>query len=322
MLLRRLTFFGGKGGVGKTTMASAFALAGGAAGERTLLVSTDPAHSTSDLLGVELGDAPSPVAEQVDAVEIDEVATAAAYVERVREDAHRSLPRDVHATVDRHLDLAGRAPGTLEAAAFDRLLDLFDLCPDRYDRVVVDTAPTGHTLRMLQLPDLLTAWAEGLAAQRGRSARVERWARGLDGDDGPVEDPVLRRLRARRDRLRSARDRLLDDAVFRLVLTPERLPVAETARALTTLGAAGLTVGAVVVNRVLPAEADGEYVVARRTQQRVHVEDARGRFGAHGLVLVEQTPRDLTDRSALIEVGCRLRRSGREQGASAGGSSR
>ena len=153
---RPIAFVGGKGGVGKTTVATALSLALADSGERTLLVSTDPAHSTSDLLGTALGAQPIRIGEALDAVEIDAEQEADRYVAAVRSDVHRLVAPAVRATVDRHLDLARRGAGTLESALLDRLADLLSLGTAEYDRVVVDTATTGHTLRLLEMPELVT----------------------------------------------------------------------------------------------------------------------------------------------------------------------
>ena len=295
---RPVVFLSGKGGVGKTTLATALALVLAERGERVLLVSTDPAHSTTDLLGVPLGPEPTAVAAGWWAMELDAEREALAHVERIKADAAASVSRDVLPAVERHLDLAAQSPGTVESALVDRLGDVLTWCPERFDRVVVDTAPTGHTLRLLALPSLLTAWVEGLVRRRERVAGTERWARNLAGEGGPVSDPVLDRLRARRDRLDAARRRLLSDAVFHLVLVPERLPVAETARALEVLDTAGLTVGALIVNRVLPA-ADGEFMRGRLAAQAERLAELRARFAGRPVVQVEHLPGDVTTRQEL-----------------------
>ncbi len=303
---RPIAFVGGKGGVGKTTVATALALASAAAGERTLLVSTDPAHSTSDLLGTPLGSEPIRIGELLDAVEIDAEQQADRYVAAVRADVHRLVAPAVRDTVDRHLDLARRGAGTLESALLDRLADLLAACPGDYDRIVIDTAPTGHTLRLLAMPELVTGWIEGLVRQREKVHGVDRMLRNMAGREPDHEDPVLDRLRRQRTRLRELRRRLTEDAVFHAVLIPERLPIEETVRALPAFEAAGLTVGTVVVNRVLPAEADGGFLAARREQQETYLQELRERLRGRRLVEVAQQPRDVATRGALAEFQAQL----------------
>jgi arsenite-transporting ATPase len=308
--VRPVTLIGGKGGVGKTTTAAALATASAAAGLRTLLVSTDPAHSTGDLLRTTLGDAPTEVDTSLWAVEIDAERTADAHVERVRADAHRLVGPEVRVTVDRHLDLAKRGAGTLESAVLDRLAELLVDEAGTYDRVVVDTAPTGHTLRLLAMPELLRGWVGGLVRQRERVRGLDRALANLTGDDARSDDPVVVRLRARADRLTALRRRFHEDAVIHLVCLPERLPIEETVRAEATLRDAGLRVGAVVVNQVLPDDAEGAFVASRRDQQREHLADIDRRLGHRQVVHVPQLPHDVRGpddlaavRDALVAAG-------------------
>lgn len=270
---RTVRFVGGKGGVGKTTTATALASVAAQRGHRTLLVSTDPAHSTGDLLRTPLSDEPSEVAGGLWAVEIDAQAAADAHIERVREDARSLVSREVLATVDRHLDLARRAAGTLESAVVDRLADLLVDRSHRFERVVVDTAPTGHTLRLLAMPELLRGWVGGLVRQRERQRGLDRAVRNLARDESADRDPVLARLQLRAERLAGLRRRIHDDAIVHLVTVPERLAIEETLRAEAELVAAGLRTGTLVVNQVIPADADGAFVSARRDQQRIHLAD-------------------------------------------------
>ncbi|HEV2092335.1 MAG TPA: ArsA family ATPase [Rubrobacter sp.] len=304
--LRRLVFFGGKGGVGKTTLAAAFATSLAGRGEKTLLVSTDPAHSTSDVLGAKLSGVPAQLEENLWGVEIDASADAAAYVERVKEDAKGSVSPEVMPAVRQHLELAKSSPGTEESALFDRFVDLIALSPGEYDRIVFDTAPTGHTLRLLTLPALLTAWVEGMVRQREKVAGMERMLRNLAGKEGSDEDPILNRLRGRRDRFHHARHRLLEDTTFYLALIPERLPIEETARALQTLTQGDIHVGALVVNRVLPEMDEGEFMRSRLAQQAEYLAEIEERFGSRQIVRVYQDARDVTSRGQLTSIAGQL----------------
>ncbi|EAR22112.1 ArsA family ATPase [Nitrococcus mobilis] len=305
--MARLIFFGGKGGVGKTTLAAAFALRRAEAGERVLLVSTDPAHSTGDVLGRVLGAEPSRVAGTLWAVEIDAAAEAERHIERIKADARAAVSPEVIATVERQLDLARSSPGTDEAALFDRFVELIGRCPEEFERIVFDTAPTGQTLRLLTLPSLLTAWVQGVRRQRERVSGMERMLRNMAGRE-PVraEDPVLERLAERQRRFEQARRRLLEDACFYLVLIPERLPIEETARALRALQASHLTVGRLLINRVLPADAEGAFMRARLSQQAEYLAEIERRFAATGIVHIVHDPHDITTLEQLRTVATQL----------------
>ena len=303
---RRLVFFGGKGGVGKTTLAAAFATLLAGRGEKTLLVSTDPAHSTSDVLGAKLSGEPTRIEENLFGVEIDAAADAEAYVERVKEDARESVSPEVLPAVRQHLDLAKSSPGVEESALFDRFVDLIALSPGEYDRIVFDTAPTGHTLRLLTLPALLTAWVEGMVRQREKVAGMERMLRNLAGEEGSEEDPTLKRLRERRDKFHHARHRLLEDASFYLVLIAERLPIEETSRTLRTLTEGGIEVEGLIVNRVLPKAAEGDFMRARLEQQSEYLDEINTKFKDQKVIRIEQDARDITERKQLRGIAEQL----------------
>lgn len=307
LLTRPLVFVGGKGGVGKTTVAAALAILLARRGERTLLVSTDPAHSTGDIFGAALDDSPRSVYEGVDAVEIDVARRAAAYIDRIKEEAASSVSRDVLPSVHRHLEAAKAAPGTEESALFDRFVDLMSTCPGEYDRIVFDTAPTGHTLRLLALPALLSVWIRGIVRQREKAAGVERMVRNLAGSGSvPEPDRVLDHLRDRQQRFHEARERLHHDSTFLVVLVPERLPIEETARTVTALSANDIAIGGLVVNRVLPEIDEGPFLAARIEQQRQHLGEIRTRFEGLALTEVLHDPRDVTSLEQLERIAEQL----------------
>ncbi|MFV2195421.1 ArsA family ATPase [Nocardiopsis sp. LOL_012] len=244
-----IVFVGGKGGVGKTTLAAARALALADAGRRVLVLSTDPAHSLGDALEAPLSDGPAAVAPNLWAAEPDAEAAVRRRVARVAEDARRAVPREVLPAVHRHLDRAAAAPGMAESALADLLIDRMDEVGRLWDHLVVDSAPTGHLLRLLDLPALLTPWVVGLARQRERARRAEAFADAV-GTGAPEGDPLLERLHERRRRLERATARLREDASVTLVTLPRRVVLAETARAVERLTGAGFRLGPVVVNQI------------------------------------------------------------------------
>ena len=246
-----IVFFGGKGGVGKTTMAAAHALRFADQGLRTLLISTDPAHSLGDALAMPLGDKPLQVTERLWAREPDADAALRRRVRRIGDDAAQALPREILPAVSRHLEHAAAGPGMVESALADLLMDTMEEVPERWDRLVVDSAPTGHLLRLLHLPELLTPWVQGLARQRERAVDAERFAIGVvGGSQENGDDPLLEKLHARRRKLERATTRLRQDAEVRLILVPRRMVLAETDRAARELMEAGFRLGTVVVNQV------------------------------------------------------------------------
>ncbi|MEZ5417021.1 MAG: ArsA family ATPase [Vicinamibacterales bacterium] len=271
LLDREVLFFGGKGGVGKTTCAAATALAASRAGRRVLLVSTDPAHSTSDIFERPIGPEPVALLPNLWGLEIDAATESARYVGEVKERVRQLFGHSILKEAYKQIDLAASMPGAEEVALFDRMGNLIRGEDARFDLVVFDTAPTGHTLRLVRMPELMDAWIRALT--RSRRAML-----GVEGDDR--EDPILMSLRDRFERLQALRARLMSGrtTAFVLVLIPERLPIEETARALTQLDETGVRIGGLVVNRVLPAHTTDAFLQARREQEQVYLDEIASRF--------------------------------------------
>jgi arsenite/tail-anchored protein-transporting ATPase len=304
LLERRVLFFGGKGGVGKTTVASAFAVAAADAGLKTLLVSTDPAHSTSDVFERSVGPEPTPITEHLFALEIDPEREAEQYVNDVKARIADATPPRLVAEVERQIDIARVSPGAEEAALFDRFTRLLEHDGAFYDRIIFDTAPTGHTLRLLALPEHMTLWMSGLISRRKKVNALGRmWrtvAGAAAGSDVVRDDPVLAALTERRHRFEHARTVMTDRAqtAFVFVIVPERLPILETERALRVLEKYGIPVGGVIVNRILP-DVDETFIKKRRQREAEYLRTIETTFEAVPLLHLPLFETDIAGLAAL-----------------------
>jgi arsenite-transporting ATPase len=307
LLDREVLFFGGKGGVGKTTCASATALAASRAGRRVLLVSTDPAHSTSDIFEREIGSEPQPISPSLYAMEIDAASESRHYVTEVKKHIAQLFGHEILKEANRQIDLAATMPGAEEVALFDRMGALIRGEDERFDMIIFDTAPTGHTLRLIRMPELMEAWIKALS--RSRRAML-----GVDQDD--KQDPIMITLSERLERLRLLRARLVSGRTtgFVLVLIPERLPIEETSRALEQLDDAGVRVGALIVNRVLPTETTDAFLAARRRQEQVYLAEIDRRFSSQPIIRVPQLESDVYGLAALERVSVMLMEGSRVNG--------
>ena len=307
----RVLFFGGKGGVGKTTLAAAHAVASADAGTKTLLVSTDPAHSTSDVLEAALGPEPQPVTEGLWAIEIDPEQEADRYVADVKARIADTTPPRLWGEVERQIDIARVSPGAREAALFDRVARILET-ETAYGRLIFDTAPTGQTLQLLSLPEMMQTWMSGLIGRRKKlnvAAKMWRNVAGSvkakeGGDQEQDADPVLAALEARRNRFMHTRSMLTDAAqtTFHFVVIPERLPILETERAVAVLDQYGIPVGDVFVNRVLPAEVEGAFLARRRERQQEYLARITTAFAKHPVHHVPLIDRDVVGLGALREL--------------------
>lgn len=322
LLTRPLLFIGGKGGVGKTTTAAALALRIADQGRRALLVSTDPAHSLADLFGRTIGDTQTELAPSLCALEIDPDRQADAHLAAVKDRMKGLVHPRAYDEIDRQLDLAKLAPGTMEAAMLERMAEVMALAGRDYDHVVFDTAPTGHTVRLLSLPEVMAAWTDGLLGHRERSAKLGSALRHLGGgrkrgddlsrlenaadhDEGSRDARLNEILQERRRKLVRAREQLLDRAVcaFLLVLNPDRLSLLETVKAHKILERVSISVAGLVVNRVLPDEADGEFLLARREQEGLYLEEIDRTFASLPRVRVPLLPGDVHEFETLRRLG-------------------
>jgi arsenite-transporting ATPase len=259
--MERFVFFGGKGGVGKTTVSSAYAKECAGTGLETLLVSTDPAHSTADVFDQSFGDDPQAV-EGIDGLSVMEI-DPDDELERHLMETKRALGDQVSPAmvneIDRQIEMAHQTPGAYEAALFDRFIGVMRE-PDPYDRIVFDTSPTGGTLRLLSLPAFLEGWIDRLLQKRKQS--VELFERAAIGNREPRRvmegDPIVARLQERKEQFSFAKRTLRDEAAFFLVVNPDELSIRETRRAIEDLSTHDLGVRGLAVNKLTPAPDDDE----------------------------------------------------------------
>lgn len=255
--MHKYTFFSGKGGVGKTTLAAATAVRTAEAGKRTLIVSTDPASNLADVFERPIGSRVTELAPNLFALEIDPDAATKEYGERALAPLRAALPPDAMKVLEEQF----RSACTVEIASFDRFTDFLE--DTEFDHVVFDTAPTGHTLRLLELP---VDW----------SRHIEEAAQGTGQTCiGPVAS--LQGAKAKYDRAIAV---LRDPGAteFTLVCRPERISVDELLRARKELRTLGIGNFRVVVNGVIPIGAGGPFE-NQSTSQREQVRRLSGKLG-------------------------------------------
>ena len=298
----RFVFFGGKGGVGKTTVSSAYAHKSARAGQAVLLVSTDPAHSTADVFGQSFDDDPTPVRgyDTLSVMEIDPEAAVDDHLMDVKRSLGDQVSPGIVNEIDRQIELAHRTPGAHEAALFDRFIEVMDDAA-AYDRVVFDTSPTGGTLRLLSLPEYLGGWIDRLLEKRRES--LDLYERAAIGDREPrrtrAGDPIIARLRQRKETFAFAGETLRTDATFFLVMNPDRLSLRETARTVDRLDEYDLHVSGLVVNRLTPEpdpEEDGRgarYLRDTIETERARLEETRESFEPPVVATIEARAREV-----------------------------
>jgi arsenite-transporting ATPase len=253
-------FFSGKGGVGKTTMACATAVQEADAGRKTLIVTTDPASNLADVFEQPIGHQVVPITgvPNLFAMEIDPDKATEEYRERILGPFRAVMPEDVTKVLEEQF----RSPCTTEIASFDRFVDFMDT--DGFDVVIFDTAPTGHTIRLLELPVDWSQFISESAKGAGQTCL------------GPVQ--AIQESKAKYDRA----IRLLSDAGrtrFIFVLQPEQTAIFETERSANELRSIGVHSQEIIINGILPAAVCDEPLFrSRYDMQQRHLVDIANKF--------------------------------------------
>jgi len=283
----RYLFFTGKGGVGKTSIACATAIQFAEAGKNVLLVSTDPASNVGQVFSVEIGNriTPIPAVPRLSGLEIDPEAAAHAYRERLVGPVRGVLPDDVVKGIEESLSGAC----TTEIAAFDEFTALLinTVLTADFQHIIFDTAPTGHTIRLLQLPG---AWSGFLEAGKGDASCL-----------GPLAG-----LEKQRTQYKAAVDALADPAKTRLVLVAraQQATLREVAHTHEELAAIGLKQQHLVINGILPAvEADNDPLAAAiHEREKTALKNIPATLSALPRDLVQLKPFNLVGLDALRQL--------------------
>ena len=296
--MARLLLFGGKGGVGKTTTSTSTAVGLADSGLKVLLVSSDPAHSTSDSLGVQLGPEPTPVegVEGLWGLELDPEARISDHIPKLTESLGPMLGGQ-----DPELNASEMVlPGLDEAMAFDELLKHLEN-PD-WDVIVFDTAPTGHTLRFLALPEIIEKWAEKIIRMHRLTGGIRALMFGAKEGDKMREE-----LEKFRRRVLHVRRILCNPEVtrFTLVTIPEKMGVNETLRAYESLAEFNLPVSGCVINRMTP-NLDNDFIQTRRINERKNVDQLRSELPDLYLHEVELKDSDIHGLDLLRSINSEL----------------
>jgi len=319
--MARLLLFGGKGGVGKTTTSAATAVWLADAGLRVLLVSSDPAHSTSDSLDVELESTPTPVegVPGLFGLEMDPESKISSVLPKMGEMMNgmngsgglgglgglsMMLEPNAKEEMDAMRDEVKASdmviPGLDEALAFDELLRHVE--DPTWDVIVFDTAPTGHTLRFLSLPELIESWSDKIIRMMRVSGGLRSMLFGRKESDAMKEE--LERFRRRVLHVRRV---LSNESItsFTLVTIPERMGINETLRAHASLTEYKLPVPNCLVNRLTP-EFDHPFLAHRRAAELDRVEELKTEMPEVNIATMELLDDEVVGIEALREVGIRL----------------
>lgn len=276
-------FFGGKGGVGKTVMAGAAALWGAKQGRRTLLASTNPVHSLSNLFEQDVFGKAACVCdeEKCYAFEIDTRDTIERSKREIREKINWFLKfADITTKAEDFIESATMNPAFEESAMFENMMDI--MFKDEYDFYVFDTAPTANARRLLGMSKVYSLWVEKMLKSREEAKSLREM---LSFSKKEEKDPLMDYLLDFKNRMAHAKELLTDDQLtaFFFVTLPESLPIAVITRFINWFHEFGIPVGGVIVNGLIQKDQVGEnaveFVRNRVLMQDEHMEEIWQIFG-------------------------------------------
>ncbi|MBN1641487.1 MAG: ArsA family ATPase [Anaerolineae bacterium] len=297
----RILLMTGKGGVGKTSVAAATALRCADLGYRTIVVSTDAAHSLADALDMPLGPDAAQVAGHLWAQELDVLDQAERHLGSLKRYAASAFAvRGLERIVAEELTVL---PGLEELTSLIRVVQLYD--EGAYDVIVMDCAPTGATLQLLAMPEAGRWYLERLLPLEKRVFALVRPVLRAVSDRPIPEQAVYDALALLVEQLKRMQALLSDPAhtSARLVVNPEKMVIVETRRAYTYLSLYGYAVDALICNRLLPAEADGAYLEQWRAIQQGYREVIEASFAPLPILDVPLFEREVVGLDMLRRMG-------------------
>jgi arsenite-transporting ATPase len=300
----RIVLYSGKGGVGKTSLSAATAIRAAKLGRRTLVVSTDSAHSLADALDRKVGADPTPVLPGLDAVEIDVNQELASHWGTIHEYLTRFMTfRGIDETVAEEIAIL---PGMEELFSLVRVKAWAEC--GRWDFIVIDCAPTGDTVRMLAVPEVLSFYFSRILPLQRTVVRTVRPVAQRMTDMPIPSDDVFGAVKRVYDEMEGVGPLLQDPkrSSIRIVLNPERMVINESQRLYTYLSLFGFSVDAVIANRVLPEEARSRYFDRWFDIQAGHLASARADFDPLPFFEAPLFDREMVGTEMLDEFGRRV----------------
>ena len=315
-------FFIGKGGVGKTTVAAAYALRKAGMGLKTYIISLDPAHNLGDVFNMELGDKPRRITGNLWGIEVDYDAMIRKYLAELADRI-----KDVYGylkifNLDRYIDVLKHSPGIEEQASLEKIIEIIRDYGEagKADVIVFDTPPTGLMLRIMALPTISLIWIDKLLDLRLAILQRRRAVEKITGEkikaviggreivvaSDAEEDPIYRELVELR-RMYNWINNILTDpdrASVALIINPETLPVLEAYRAYMFTRRINVHVGSIVINKVLKEEEVMGSLKARLREQEEAIREAEKLFTGLNFYMVpymEREPRGLEELSKIVE---------------------
>jgi arsenite-transporting ATPase len=309
---RRYIMFGGKGGLGKTTLSATCAFWLARRGKRVLLFSVDPQASLSDIFQRDIfGKGAVPIMENLWAQEVDADRRIKDYQEEIRKKildmyGFERVPEEI----DNYIAAASAEPAMEESAIFDAVVDI--IVQEDYDYYIYDLVPLGHALYYLSMAKVYDEWINRITKLREEMRQYDQVAATLRRQETVEEDKILDELVTIKNRINASSQILTDKrrTAFFFVLVPEEMILLDTRKAAELFSRFDVPISGYVVNRVLPPELAGDnipqYLRNRLAMQQKYLAEIKSSFGNQILGYVPEMERDVTGLKMIEELAQRL----------------
>jgi arsenite-transporting ATPase len=309
---RRYIMFGGKGGLGKTTLSATSAFWLARQGKRVLLFSVDPQASLSDIFQKDIfGKGPVPIMQNLWAQEVDADRRIKDYQEEIRKKILDMYGFDrVPEEIDNYIAAASAEPAMEESAIFDAVVDI--IVQGDYDYYIYDLVPLGHALYYLSMAKVYDEWINKITKLREEMRQYDQVAATMRREETLEEDKILGELMYIKERINASSQILTDKrrTAFFFVLVPEEMIILDTKKAAELFARFDVPLSGYVVNRVLPSDLGAgqipEYLRNRIAMQQKYLKEIQSTFGAQILAHVPEMERDVTGLPMIERLAERL----------------
>jgi len=309
---RRYIMFGGKGGLGKTTLSATCAFWLASHGKRVLLFSVDPQASLSDIFQRDIfGKGPVPIMENLWAEEVDADRRIREYQDEIRKKILDMYGFDrVPEEIDNYISAASAEPAMEESAIFDAVVDI--IVQGDYDYYIYDMVPLGHALYYLSMAKVYDEWINKITKLRQEMGHYDQVAATMRRQETVEEDKILEELQYIKSRINASSQILTDKrrTAFFFVLVPEEMIILDTRKAAELFSRFDVPISGYVVNRVLPPELRQDnipqYLKNRIAMQEKYLGEIQTTLGSQVLAYVPEMERDITGLPMIEKLAERL----------------
>lgn len=303
-----MVIFAGKGGLGKTTCSAALAYHTAAKeGRNCLCFSTDPQASLSDIFEMDLfGKGEVEVSPNLHVVEIDADRRVKEYTDGIKRKIRDMYKVDeIPPEIESYIDTSSAEPAMYESATYDAMAEY--LAARKYGLYIFDMPPFGHGVRMIAMAEVLSMWVDKIADARQKAKEYDEVAATLRGSRVVTEDKILSELLDIKGKLTFFTDTMLDrnKTAFFMVLTPEKMSIIDTEKALEMFKKLGLGLSGIVVNQVLPkhlADTPSPFLSQRVRMQKKYLKEITDKFGEQVVTIIPMFPHEPKGLPMLAEV--------------------